>query len=102
MVNKISEKDFKELLNDDLTVVDFSASWCGPCKMLAPVIDEISKEYENIKFYNLDVDECDELVEKYNISSVPTIIILKNKEEIDREIGFKTKDDLTEMLNKHI
>ena len=78
MITKISKQDFEtKVVNDAAAVVDFSATWCGPCRMLAPVLEEISEELgDKAKFYNVDVDEDSALAAGFGISSVPTVLIL--------------------------
>ena len=89
-----------EVLNSDIPVlVDFWASWCGPCRMLAPVIEEIAKEYDGkIKVGKVNVDNEQELAIKFKIVSIPTVLLFKNGEIADKSIGFKTKKEFEEML----
>ena len=76
-------------------IVDFSATWCGPCKMLAPVIEELSEELAGqVDFYNCDVDANNSLAMKYGISSIPAIGIFKKGELLDMTFGFKPKEDM--------
>ena len=91
MVKKISEKEFEtEVMNAPAAIVDFSATWCGPCKMLAPVIDGLAEEYTGkVAFYNIDVDDDQELAIKLGIASVPTVLFLKNGKVTGTSIGFK-------------
>ncbi len=91
MVTVVTGEGFNEALNAPVAVVDFSATWCGPCKMLAPVIHELSDEMTDIPFFNVDVDDDMDIAEKYGIQSVPTVIVLKNGEEAARSLGFKPK-----------
>lgn len=70
-----------------LTVVDFYATWCGPCKMIAPLLEKFQNEYSNIKFLKIDVDQLGSLAQEYNVSSMPTLILFKNGEEVNRVIG---------------
>jgi len=95
-VVKIENGNFeKEVLNSDKTVVvDFYADWCGPCKMMAPVIDELANENSNIKVCKVNVDDNRELAINYNIMSIPTIIIFKNGNIGKKFIGFTSKDDI--------
>ena len=91
MVKKISEKEFEsEVMSAAAAIVDFSATWCGPCKMLAPVVDGLAEEYAGkVAFYNIDVDDDQELAIKLGIASVPTVLFLKNGKVTGTSIGFK-------------
>ena len=90
MITKITQQEFEtKVVNDPVAVVDFSATWCGPCRMLAPVLEEISEELgDKVKFYNVDVDDDTPLAAKFGISSVPTVLLLKNGRVADQSIGF--------------
>jgi thioredoxin 1 len=72
-------------------VIDFWATWCGPCKLMNPILDEVEKENPDLTITRIDIDSDKEMVEKYNIQSVPTYIILKDGKEVDRIIGAKPK-----------
>ena len=88
---------------DKLVLVDFFATWCGPCKMLAPIISEISEEYsDKIKVCKVNVDENNELAMKYNIVSIPTLVFFKNGEIVKTSVGFSTKSELVNIINKLI
>lgn len=93
MVEKITEKQFKEL-KKEFIVADFYADWCGPCKMIAPFVKEISEEIPGITFVKINVDESENLAAKFDVMSIPTIIIFKNGVEVERKIGFITKPSL--------
>ncbi len=99
-VNKITSKNFQEeVLNENgIVVVDFFADWCYPCKMIAPIVEELS-ESENIKVGKVNIDENQELAEKYNIDSIPTIIAFKEGKEYKRQIGVTSKEMLLSLLN---
>lgn len=95
------KNDFDEIIlnSKGLFIVDFWAPWCGPCKMFAPVFEEASKNYKNINFYKLNVDEDEKDVSrKLGVMSIPTTIIFKDGKEIKRNIGFLDKDSLNEFL----
>ena len=79
-------------------LVDFWASWCGPCKMLSPVVEQLSDEVQDVKFVGLDVDDSERLAMKYGISSIPCLILFENGEEVKRSVGFKPKPALAEFL----
>lgn len=100
MVKKITEKNFNdEVIKSDQTVLlDFYAEWCGPCNMLSPTIDEIANENKNIKVYKVNIDEETNLVNKFNIVSVPTILIFKNGEITSKISGLTDKDQILSMV----
>lgn len=99
-VLKISNDNFKkEVLEESKTVlVDFYADWCGPCKMLAPVIETVAKESEETKFVKVNVDEAQELAMEYNIMSIPTLVVIKEGKEVKRAVGLVDKSELMEMI----
>lgn len=91
MITKINEQEFKtKVVNDAVAVIDFSATWCGPCRMLAPVLEQVSDELAGkANFYNVDVDDDSALAAGFHISSVPTVMILKKGKVADTSLGFK-------------
>ena len=95
--------DFQaEVLNiKGLVLVDFWAEWCGPCKMLAPIIDEIAAEFKDLKVVKVDVDAENEIAAKYDVHSIPTIIVFKNGKVKDTIVGFHQKSEYVTALNKH-
>ena len=99
---KLSNENYnKEVLNSEKPVlVDFWATWCGPCKMIAPIISEISEEFNNkVKVGKVNVDEEKELAIKYGISSIPTLVIFKDGKIAKTLIGFRPKEEIKEVLN---
>ena len=101
MVKKINEEQFNsEAKKSPAAVVDFSATWCGPCRMLAPVVEQLSEEFAGkVDFYNVDVDECANLAEEYRVMSVPCLVMMKNGEFVDQSIGFKPQAALSGWIN---
>ena len=99
-VMKVTSENFeKEVLNSEKTVlVDFYADWCGPCKMLAPVVEEVASEKGDIKVVKINVDDAQDLAMKYQVMSIPTIVIIKNGQEVKRSVGVVSKTDLLEMV----
>lgn len=101
MVHVKTVQEFDELINKDLVLVDFFATWCGPCRMLTPVLEEIEKEKSfNGTIVKVDVDELMDIARRYGIQMIPTLFLMKNGEIIKKANGYMTKDDLLSFLNK--
>ena len=99
-VIKVTEQNFEqEVLNSDMPVlIDFYADWCGPCKMLSPVIEEVSQENSNIKVVKINVDESQEIAVKYQVMSIPTLVVIKNGNEVMRSVGLIDKSQIVNMF----
>jgi thioredoxin 1 len=98
------KEDFESKLNDandQLVVVDFFATWCGPCKLIAPQLEELAKQLPNILVLKVDVDECEDIAMEYNITSMPTFIFIKGKEVISKFSGANF-DKLKATINENI
>ena len=105
MAFEFSDSNFQEsvLDNEGISVIDFWAEWCGPCKMITPIIEELSKEYEGkATIGKLNVDENPEVSMKYGIRNIPTILILKNGEVVEKQVGVTTKAKLAEKIEAHM
>ncbi|SHI68745.1 thioredoxin [Clostridium cavendishii DSM 21758] len=101
MAKIINSVEFQnQILNKEgVVLVDFFAEWCGPCKMIAPILNELTTEVENkAKIYKVDIDKSGELADKYSIMSVPTMIIFKNGKPVEQIVGFQSKDTLKTKL----
>ena len=96
-----NEKDFENLINNDLIVVDFFATWCGPCQMLAPVLEELANADDSFDVVKIDIDSDRDLAIQYDIEAVPTLILFKNGTEIDRTLGFLDENELKNFINKY-
>lgn len=96
MIEYLSDQNLEDALTNELTIVDFFATWCGPCKMLGMEMEEL----KNIKILKVDVDEHQELAQKHGIMSVPTVEIYQNKKMVTSFIGYKTKDEIEQILKK--
>lgn len=101
-MNIINKENFENevLKNDKLTVVDFFATWCGPCQMLAPVLEKISNENDDLNIVKVDIDESVELAIKYQVEVVPTLVIFKNGNPVKTLEGFRSEKELLEEINK--
>ncbi len=104
MLRHINEKEFeKEVIqNKGIVLVDFFATWCPPCKMLSPVLEEISESRGPYEIVKINIDENLNVSSEYNIEVVPTMLVFKNGKVIDKAVGYMPKDEIVNMLNKHI
>jgi len=105
MAVELTDKNFEEKVvnNQGVAVIDFWAEWCGPCKAVSPIIEELSKEYEGkATVGKVDVDNNHKVSMEYNIRSIPTILILKNGEVVDRHVGTATKQELADKIESHL
>ena len=104
MVNKITDSTFESevIKASEPVLVDFNATWCGPCRMMAPVFEELSEEYSGVKFISCDVDECPETAQKYGVMSIPTMIMFKNGEPSDPVIGAQPKRNLEDFIGRFV
>ncbi len=96
-----NENNFNELIDNDFTIVDFFATWCGPCKMLGPVLEEIANERSEVKVVKIDVDENNNLARTYGIMSVPTMILFKNGKPVATKNGYMPKELIEEWVNEN-
>ncbi|WP_252502695.1 thioredoxin [Sporosarcina sp. Marseille-Q4943] len=97
-----TDQDFKEQTKDGLVLVDFWATWCGPCKMIAPVLEELDQDLNGkAKIVKVDVDENQATAGEYGIMSIPTLVLFKDGEIVDKVVGFQPKEQLAELIEKH-
>ena len=101
-VVEVNKDNFEnEVLNSNTKVlVDFNADWCGPCKMLKPIIDEIAEEKTDLKIVSINIDDEDELSEEYNVSSIPCLVLFDKGKEVKRNVGLMSKDDLETFIGE--
>ena len=99
MIIEVNNSNFDKEISNGIVVVDFNALWCGPCRMLKPVLESIAKG-SNYKILSVNVDDEEFLAEKYGISSIPCLIFFKDGKEIKRSIGLKSKEEILNMLGE--
>lgn len=93
-----TEEEFNREIMNDKVVVDFFANWCGPCKMLTPIVEEVSNELEKITFIKVDIDEIESLPRQFDIMSIPTLLVFEKGELIKRHTGYIDKEELVQFI----
>lgn len=104
MVIKVNSENFEtEVLKSEKTVlIDFYADWCGPCKMLSPIVEQVASENNNIKVVKINIDDEQDLAVNYGIMSIPTLVVIKNGQEINRAVGVIPKSEVKELIKNNI
>lgn len=103
MIENVTDANFVDAVenSEELVLVDFWASWCGPCKMLGPIFEEISNEVEGVKFVKLNVDENPSTASRYRVGSIPTVLAVKNGRVVDTMVGFKPKAEILNFVERN-
>ena len=100
-MENVTEKNFDDTINsDELTIIDFSATWCMPCRMLKPILEKAEDKFENVYFYNLDIDESEQIAKRYRIFSVPTVVCFRSGKKIDSMVGLNSFDDVVSFIKR--
>jgi len=101
MAKVLNKTDFeKAIQNKETMVIDFFADWCGPCKMLAPIVEELSDEYQGkIGIYKVDVDQTPELAQAFGVTGIPTVVFFKEGQKVDTHVGFLDKDNFKDKID---
>ena len=101
---EVTNEDFKSIINNShkLIVVDFFAEWCMPCLIVSPIIEELAEEMKDVKFVKINSDDNQDLSRKYNISTIPCLVIFKDGEEVGRIIGAQPKENIEERIRNYL
>jgi len=103
MTRVLTSADFKSTIASGVTLVDMYADWCGPCQALAPIVAELATDYEGkANITKLDVDASSDIAGEFGVMSIPTILVFKDGELVDKTVGLQSKEDLSAILDKHI
>lgn len=103
MVKVLREDDFKKSVKDGYCVVDFSATWCGPCQMLAPVMESVSEDFAGrVQFFNVDVDEAQDLCQELGIMNVPAVFLFKDGTPVAQSVGFRPKELIESWISENM
>ena len=98
----VTDQSFQQEIQNGTVLVDFWAPWCGPCKMIAPVLEELDQELGGqVKIAKVNVDDNPQTAEKFRVMSIPTLILFKNGEPVDKVVGFNSKDMLKDFISRH-
>ena len=98
----LNDTNFEEKVNqNNLVVVDFFATWCGPCRMMAPIFEDVSKNMGEVLFFKVDVDESPMTAKQFGVMSIPTLVAIKNGKEVARNVGLINREDLQEFVEKN-
>ncbi|GGE42362.1 thioredoxin [Pullulanibacillus camelliae] len=101
-ISHVTDQTFSDETSNGLVLADFWATWCGPCKMIAPVLEELDAEMsDKVKIVKLDVDENQETAGKFGVMSIPTLLLFKDGEVVDKAVGYQPKEALAEFISKH-
>ena len=99
-MDSVSDLDFDEIIGGDtLTIIDFSATWCMPCRLLAPILEQVADARTDVNFFNLDIDDNQDIAKRYRIFSVPTLMAFKNGKVVDSLVGLNSFDEVLEFVN---
>lgn len=102
-VKHLSKSEFDQAVNagDDLVVVDFFATWCGPCKMLSPVVERMAEQHADVHFYKVDIDEEIDLASRFQVMSVPTLLYMKKGQVVGKSVGLVSPADMEKEISKN-
>ncbi len=102
MVESENQKQFEAATKNGVTIVDFFATWCGPCRMMSMIIEEINEEHPDFNIVKVDVDTNETLARKFGVLSIPTIVILKDGKLVEKHVGLMQKEDLVDLVESYL
>lgn len=103
MLRNITDNDFTSLTQEGVAIIDFWAPWCGPCRMQGPIFEALAEEMDGqVEFFKMNVDDEPKTAQEFGIMSIPTLIIKKNGQVVEKLVGFHDKNRLMDALNKHL
>lgn len=98
----VNENEFQATVSSGVVLVDFFANWCGPCKMVGPILEKIDPEFPTIQFVKVDVDQSQKLAMQFQVQSIPTLLVFKDGQVVERQVGFSGEPQLKKMLEKYM
>ena len=99
----LNEKNFEEKIKNGVVLIDFYASWCGPCRMLAPILEDVQVNFgDKVQIHKVDVDDNEKLARSFGIMSIPTLILFENGQQKEKHVGLMMQDEIEEMLEKYV
>lgn len=101
MVKELTDTTFEQETESGLTLTDFWATWCGPCRMQSPVIDQLDEEADGVAYFKMDVDQNPETPKEFGVMSIPTLLVKKDGEVVEKLIGYHSKEQIESILAKH-
>lgn len=101
-VNVTTDQTFEKDTANGVVLIDFWATWCGPCRMQSPVVEALSEDMTNINFFKMDVDQNQETARKFRIMSIPTLMVKKNGEVVDQIVGYHPQEQLKQLLQQYV
>ena len=99
-MKNINSNEFDKIISEGTTLVDFYADWCGPCKMLSPILEDLDNEYPDINFVKVNVDDNMEIADRYSIMSIPMVFIFKDGKIISKMVGYQGKEGVRKFINE--
>lgn len=100
-MDDVNELEFEELIKQDtLTVIDFSATWCMPCRMLKPILERVADKVEDVAIYNIDIDEFEKVAQRYRIFSVPTLVAFREGKKVDSLVGLNSLEEIVDFIER--